>query len=155
MNTRQATLPDIDSILHYADRIASQHQGFNPLRFSKFPDHGKRLKEYFEAELTNPKVIVSLLCSEDEIVGYSLVKMEEDSIELLASSRAWLHDIFIDEKVRGSGGGKMLLDASKKAAARLGSPSLMLHVASQNSHARKFFEMNGFEESMREMMFIL
>jgi GNAT superfamily N-acetyltransferase len=154
LKIRQATVSDLEEIVRYAVAIALQHQDFNPVRFKVFPDHLNLVREYFREELSSDRSIINLLCQDEEVVGYSFVKIEEASVEKLTAQGAWLHDIFIDEKVRGSGGGKMLLEASKDAAKRLGSTSLMLHVATQNAYARKFFESNGFGETSTEMMVV-
>jgi ribosomal protein S18 acetylase RimI-like enzyme len=155
MNIRQATIEDLEAILDYEMKLAAQHQAYNPLRFSVFREHHKLFKEYFEKELCSDKSITNVLIINDEIVGYSLVKMDEDSLENLALGQAWLHDIYIDEKARGLGAGQMLLDASKEAAIKLGSKILMLHVATQNKFAKTLFEKNGFQETMAEMMVTL
>jgi ribosomal protein S18 acetylase RimI-like enzyme len=153
LSVSYANPADLDGIFKYAVQIVRQHQNFNPARFSTLENHFEELYEFFRAELSNPQTIISALRKENSIVGYALVKMEDDSLIDLISARAWLHDIYIDEAERGSGGGKMLLDAAKEAAQTLGSKSLMLHVAAQNSFGQKFFKDNGFEITVFEMMF--
>jgi hypothetical protein len=108
MEIRQATIEDLEGVLKYSMKIAEQHNRFNPVRFSAFPNHRQLLKAYFEIELCSHKSIVSLLIDNSEIVGYALVKLDDDSLEDLALQRAWLHDIFVDEKVRGLKGGQRL-----------------------------------------------
>ncbi|UUW08412.1 GNAT family N-acetyltransferase [Flavobacterium plurextorum] len=155
METRQATIEDLEGLLKYVFEINQQHINFNPIRFSKFPNHRQLLKEHFEIELRNTKSIIIVLFSKSEIVGYSYTKLEDDSLVDLSLQRAWLHDIFVDDKMRGQKGGQLLLDASKKAAKTLGSPILMLQVAKQNDSARRIFQKNGFEETTNEMMLVL
>ena len=147
-----ATIADLDAVFKYAVQIVEQHQNFNPIRFSKFPDHEMLLYEYFTGALADSKSIIIVLKKQKTIVGYALVVMEAANLVDLASSRAWLHDIFIDESARGLGGGKLLLAASKNAARELGSETLMLHVASQNKFAQRLFAEYGFETTVFEMM---
>ncbi len=155
MTIRQATIDDLEGILKYAARIVAQHQGYNPLRFSVFPEHQKLLRAYFMEVLVDEKAITNVLIVEEEIMGYALVKMEEDSLEDIALARAWLHDIYINEKAQGLGAGHLLLEASKNAALKLNSPVLMLHVATPNSFAKQFFKNYGFEEVISEMLLTL
>jgi ribosomal protein S18 acetylase RimI-like enzyme len=70
----------------------------------------------------------------------------------MAPPSVWLHDIYIDESVRGLGAGKLLLNASIDAAKQLGSQILILEVAAQNEFAKKLFEANGFNVASYEMM---
>lgn len=155
MIVRKATIDDLEIVLKYAYKQVLLHQTFNPIRYSALINHEKLLEEYLTYELNNDKSIINVLCINDKILGYSQVKFEEDSLVECSSARAWLHDIFIDEKVRGLGGGKMLLEASKQAALSLGSSTLMLHVATQNKFAENFYAENGFEVTLTEMMFRL
>jgi GNAT superfamily N-acetyltransferase len=138
MTIRQATIGDLEGILKYAAQIAAQHQAYNPLRFSVFPAHRQLLSAYFKEVLVDKKAIVNVLIVENDIMGYALVKMDGDSLENMALARAWLHDIYIDDKARGLGSGHLLLEASKNAAIALGSTVLMLHVAIPNTFAKQF-----------------
>lgn len=82
--------------------------------------------------------------------------MSEDANMMeLSETRAWLHDIYVDESARGYNAGRRLLDTAVLAACGLGSRVLMLHVAEQNEFARRLFEKYGFRPTMQEMMFDL
>ena len=151
----QADISDLYEIFKYAVQIVEQHQKFNPLRFSTLENHHQLLYEFFKAELADSQSIIPALTLQKSIVGYALIKMEDANLVDLISARAWLHDIYIDESVRGLGGGKMLLDAAKNAARQLGSESLMLHVAVQNTFAQELFKKHGFEMTVSEMMYKL
>lgn len=152
LEIQQAGITNFDEIFKYAVKIVRQHQSFNPRRFSNLENHDQLLEHFFRVELTNPQSVILALKRKNIIVGYALIKMEEDSLVDLISARAWLHDIFIDESARGLGGGKLLLNEAKNAARRLGSETLMLHVAEQNIFAQDLFKKNEFETVMLEMM---
>jgi GNAT superfamily N-acetyltransferase len=87
-----------------------------------------------------------------DIVGYSFILIEESSLAKISPEAAWLHDIFIDEKARGFGAGKLLLDAAIASAQKLGANRMMLQVAAQNEFAKKLFELNGLQVSTYEMI---
>jgi ribosomal protein S18 acetylase RimI-like enzyme len=149
---RQATLNDHQGMMIYALKLLRQHQNFNNLRFVQFENHEERLFDFFKAEITNPKAIVLVVELEQKIVGYSFIRIEESSLAEISPEAAWLHDIFIDEKARGFGAGKLLLDAAIASAQKLGANRMMLQVAAQNEFAKKLFELNGFEVSTYEMI---
>ncbi|MBD2569279.1 GNAT family N-acetyltransferase [Anabaena lutea] len=152
MIIRQATINDHQGVLKYALKLVHQHHNFNPLRFVEFDNHEKQLFDFFAEEIVNPKAVVLVVEAENEIVGYSFTRLEEISLVDIAPASAWLHDIYIDESVRGMGAGKLLLNASIDAAKKLGSQILILQVAAQNEFAKKLFEANGFNVATYEMM---
>ena len=70
-------------------------------------------------------------------------------LEIQAS---WLHDIFVEPTVRGSGVGESLLESVKAEAMRLGANKVLLSVALNNIAGQNFFERLGFRTTMLEMM---
>lgn len=149
---RQANIADHQGVTNYAMQLVHQHQNFNPFRFVEFENHEQQIFDFFAAQITNPKAVVLVVEVENKIVGYSFLCLEESSLVDIAGEAVWLHDIYIDESVRGMGAGKLLLDASIDAAKNLGSQVLMLQVAAQNEFAKKLFEANGFKVATYEMM---
>lgn len=152
MIIRQATINDHQGVIKYALKLVHQHHNFNPLRFVEFENHEQQLFDFFAAEIVNPKAVVLVVEVENKIVGYSFTRLEESSLVDIAPESVWLHDIYIDESVRGLGAGKLLLNASIDAAKKLGSRILILQVAAQNEFAKKLFEANGFKVATYEMM---
>jgi GNAT superfamily N-acetyltransferase len=149
---RKATINDHQGVIKYALKLVYQHQNFNPLRFVEFENHEQQIFDFFTEEIVNPKAIVLIVELENEIVGYSFTRLEESSLVDIAPASVWLHDIYIDESVRGLGAGKLLLKASIDAAKQLGSQILILQVAAQNEFAKKLFEDNGFKVATYEMI---
>lgn len=149
---RQANIADQQGVTKYAIQLVYQHQNFNPLRFTAFENHEQQLFDFFAEQITNPKAVVLVVEVENEIVGYSFIRLEESSFVDIAPEAVWLHDIYIDESARGMGAGKLLLDASIDAAKKFGSQVLILQVAAQNEFAKKLFEANGFKVATYEMM---
>ena len=149
---RKATINDHQGVIKYAIKLVHQHQNFNPLRFVEFANHEQQLFDFFAEEIVNPKAVVLVVEVENKIVGYSFTRLEESSFVDIAPASAWLHDIYIDESVRGLGAGKLLLDASIDGAKQLGSQILILQVAAQNEFAKKLFEDHGFSVATYEMM---
>ncbi|MTJ06599.1 GNAT family N-acetyltransferase [Anabaena sp. UHCC 0204] len=149
---RKATINDHPGVNKYALKLVHQHQNFNPLRFVEFENHQQQLFDFFAQQIVNPQAVVLVVEVENEIVGYSFIRLEESSLVDIAPAAVWLHDIYIDESARGLGAGKLLLNATVDAAKQLGSKILILQVAAQNQFAKKLFEDHGFNVATYEMM---
>ncbi|MEA5553947.1 GNAT family N-acetyltransferase [Anabaena cylindrica UHCC 0172] len=149
---RKATINDHQGVTKYAIKLVHQHQNYNPYRFVEFTNHEQQLFDFFAEQIDNPKAVVLVIEVENEIVGYSFIRLEESSFVDISPEAVWLHDIYIDESVRGLGAGKLLLNASIDAAKQLGTKVLILQVAAQNEFAKKLFEANGFNIATYEMM---
>jgi ribosomal protein S18 acetylase RimI-like enzyme len=149
---RKATLADHAMILKYAIKVVELHQGYNPMRFSTLDNHNQQLSDLFEQELQDTHTVIWVLEKDQLIKGYVYVKMEAESLMDIASARVWLHDIFVDESLRGEGAGVALLAKAKETAKFFGSETLMLHVAEDNKLAQQVFQNFGFQVVMKEMM---
>lgn len=152
MKTRKAQIKDLTHVVKFAYGVVKQHQNYNSKRFASFENHEKLLEAYYTEALQSPRTIITLLEINREIMGMAFVRLEEWELLSISSEVAWLHDIFIDEKGRGKGGGKLLLNAAIEAAKSLGSTRLMLHVSPQNKLGQETFKSIGFELVMQEMM---
>ena len=83
--------------------------------------------------------------------GYAFVRMEPRSLVEIRRAAAWLHDIYVDPEARRGGIGRLLLEAAKEAALRLGSSSLMLSASPHNAKAQALFQRAGLRPTMIEM----
>lgn len=149
---RRAGEPDLQFLSQLAMKLVRQHESYDSLRYISFDDHESRLLDLFRGEIQNEKSAVLVAELNKKIVGYALVMFEEANFIELSETKAWLHDIYVDESARGFNAGKQLLDAAVQAACDLGSRVLMLWVAEQNEFARRLFEKNGFRPTVQEMM---
>lgn len=67
--------------------------------------------------------------------------------------RMSINSLFVCEKVRGTGLGKMLMNEAKKVAIHNGCGSIGTHYASFNTDTGKFYFNNGFRETRIEMVY--
>jgi len=148
---RRALVEDAKAVAELSMKLVIQHQEYDPNRFTRIADFEGM--EWFYGGQTKAKdaaVIVAELDS--KIVGFAFVQYEPKNYANLLESAAWLHDIYVNESVRGHNVGKSLIEASGTAAEELGADKLMLTVAVKNQFARDFFEKAGFRSTMVEMM---
>ena len=151
VTVRRAVWEDARTIAEYALKLIAQHQDYNPRRFSRFVTE-KQAEHFYGRQTKTGDAAVLVAELEGEIVGFAYIEFEAKDYANLLENAAWLHDIYIDETRRGNSAGKLLIEKSIKVAKELGAGKLMLSVAAKNEYARKFFERNGFRETMVEMM---
>jgi ribosomal protein S18 acetylase RimI-like enzyme len=148
---RTAQDSDIAALAEFGLALARLHVEIDERRFV-LPRGGiDAFVEFFRGELARPESI--LLIAEEEMisVGYAFVRMEPASIEALCETSAWLHDVYVDPRFRGSGVGRQLVLAAIESAKELGSSNLMLGVSPANTQARQFYERLGLRVTMIEM----
>lgn len=151
---RRATKADAAAIADLAIELVEQHVGYDPNRFSRIgTPEGMAWFYGGQTEVENAAVFVAE--ANDEIVGFAYMQFEPVIYAELATKVAWLHDIFIDPASRGTGAGRMLIEAVVAESKRLGADKVLLSVAAKNTAAQLFFEQTGFETTMHEMMLVV
>ena len=64
-----------------------------------------------------------------------------------------IHDIYVDESVRGNGVGKRLVQAVEEVAMKKGCGKITLEVRKDNLNARDLYKSQGFKEAPHSMFF--
>lgn len=151
---RKATKADAAVVAELAMRLIEQHVGHDPVRFSHIGSR-ERMADFYarQTELENARVLVAEL--EGKIVGFAYMQFEPIIYAELATKVAWLHDILVDPRLRGTGAGKKMIDAVAAEAKRFGANKVLLSVAAKNAEAQEFFARSGFRTTMHEMMLVL
>ncbi len=149
---RPAVQSDLSRVTELGIKLVRQHQGFDARRFTEFENLEARYAALLTERMDREDAVVLVAEVDGRVMGYALVSMEEESLLDIASARAWLHDIYVEEAARGLGAGKLLLQAAVESARSWGSQTLMLHVAAKNQFAQRLFQENGFQLVMHEMM---
>lgn len=148
---RRATKQDARTVAEFAIKLFAQHRKYNSRRFAEVASlEGAERFYSSQSEAKDAAVLVAEL--ENKIVGFAYLQFEALDYANLLENAAWLHDIYVDEKARGFNAGKILIAEAVKTAKSLGADKLMLMAASQNEYAKQFFERQGFETTMVEMM---
>jgi GNAT superfamily N-acetyltransferase len=151
VTVRRAQHEDARAIAEMAIKLVRQHQNYDSRRFARLVTEEQA--EWFYGSQTKAENAAVLVAEIDtQVVGFAYLQFEARDYANLLESAAWLHDIYIDERARGTGAGQLLIEKSAEAAKELGADKLMLSVAAKNEFARSFFERRGFRETMHEMM---
>jgi GNAT superfamily N-acetyltransferase len=151
VTVRRATRADADKIAEFSVALAGLHAGWDPQRFTKVVTAEGAVRWYGDrSEAETAGVFVAE--DDGKVVGFAYFEYEPVLYTELATKVAWLDDIYVDPEARGSGAGQKLLAAVKEAARNLGANKILLSVAARNTLGQRFFQHNGFETTMLEMM---
>ena len=101
--------------------------------------------------MANAAEIVLVAERQGEVVGYAYAGVEGPDYMALRGPAGVLHDIVVDPAHRGSGVGRMLLDATLAELGARGAPRVVLSTAERNESAQRLFARAGFRRTMVEM----
>jgi ribosomal protein S18 acetylase RimI-like enzyme len=146
---RLATPADLPRIAALAASLVRFHHGIDPQRFflPERVEEGYRM--WLGRELSNADAIV--MVAGDGPAGYLYGRLEPRDWNMLLDRHAALHDVFVDERARGSGVAEALVRAFADEARRRGAPRIVLHTATTNAGAQALFAKVGFRPTMLEM----
>ena len=148
---RKARAEDTVKIAEFALLLFAQHRDYDPARFADLGNF-EGARRYYGSRIDADDAAILIVENNGEAAGYAYLEFEELNYADLLVSVAKLHDIYLDPAVRGTGAGKMLMDAAVAAAKELGADKMVLHVAAKNAVGRDFFETAGYRTTMFEMM---
>jgi len=151
MIIRNATESDLPAMSRLAASLVRMHHAFDADRFL-LPD---RIEEsyqwWFGKELKNPGAVLLVAEEGSELAGYAYGRMEERDWNMLLEACGALHDLFVEERHRGSGIGKQLVMRAIAELRGRGAPRVVLHAATSNASAQALFQSVGFRPTMVEM----
>jgi len=153
LDVRRATVEDLPTITQLAVKLTVQHANYDRRRFeiATFEPLDENHIDFLSAQMRDPGTIFLVAELSERIVGYAFLRLEEESLVALLKEGVWLHDIYFEEAARGHGIGRKFFEAIIEEAKNLGSDSLMLQVAAENTSAQQFFAKIGFRQTMHEM----
>jgi len=106
------------------------------------------LRELAEALLADPRAEgMQLLARDgaDRAVGFATIYWSWDTTEALRT--AIMHDLYVDDAVRGAGVGRALIEACRAEAGRQGRGRLDWQTAPDNVRAQGLYDSTGAEQS--------
>lgn len=148
---RPATLADEAALGRYGAALMRQHHALDPERFvlAEQPEAG--YGRFLVSEIGDPDSMVLVAERDGEIVGYIYAALEPMSWKELRAACGYVHDVFIDDRVRHQGVARRLMRAAIEWATSRGMPRLVLSTAAGNTLAQRLFESLGFRRTMVEM----
>lgn len=106
-----------------------------------------RLEELTKKEFEDPRIVYLVARERDRMIGIGIL-----SLAVGVDKSAFLGELFVEEKYRGRGVGRKLLDEVIKVVKNRGFKNLELTVATNNKAAQKLYLELGFKPKKREYL---
>ncbi len=132
---RRATLDDLD-------RVAPLFDAYR--RFYGQPGDLARARDFLRERLDKHQSVVILAELEGEVLGFTQLYPMYSSVQ--TAPVFILNDLYVAERVRRCGVGRLLLDSASVAAGAAGGARLMLETARDNAPARALYRAAGWRE---------
>ena len=148
---RPATQSDEMALGRFGAALMRQHHASDPRRFilTDRPEAG--YGRFLASQLTDPECLVLVAEQSDEIVGYVFAGIEPISWRDLRGPCGFIHDVYVDERVRHQGTGQDLLRAAVVWVRSKGMSQVVLWSKAGNDAAQHLFAKLGFRQTMIEM----
>ena len=145
INIRRAVRSDTDSIERLYTQLEKDAVRYQPQHFVM--SGGRVDDDMFEDD----RQAVYVAEFGGEIVGFVhiLLMKSKDIGCLKAEKNIYIQDMAVDERLRSKGIGTLLMGAVKRFGAENGAGFVRTQVFPQNSDGLRFYEKNGFAETMK------
>ncbi|GHU02164.1 hypothetical protein FACS1894186_6300 [Alphaproteobacteria bacterium] len=138
----RATLKDLSDIQHLNNKLFElELANFDQNLISNWP-LSKEGKAYFSDMIENHFVLIAK--DDNRTVGYfaGTIGVKEFYTKGLLAE---MDNMFVEEKERGQGVGKMFLDAFKNECVKQNISAIRVSASAKNKNAIAFYEKTGFE----------
>lgn len=148
---RPATPADVPALGRMGAALAHLHYDFDSDRFMVPDNLEAGYASWLGRELKGKGAVVLVAELDGETVGYAYGRLEERDWNALLDRCGVLHDLWVDEKARGTGLGAQLIEAAAQRLVELGAPRVVLSTAAKNESAQRLFAKLGWRPTMIEM----
>jgi ribosomal protein S18 acetylase RimI-like enzyme len=149
---RLALREDLPALGRLGAQLVELHYAIDDRRFMRA---GGGLADgyarFLGAQLENADAVVFAAEYDGVVVGYLYAAIEPVSWQDLRDESGFIHDLIVDESMRGRGVATRLMAASFDWMRVRGMPRVLLHTASKNAAAQRLFLEAGFRPTMIEM----
>ena len=151
MTIRRATPGDEAALGRFGAALMRMHHGLDPQRFLATSDPERGYGRFLVSQLDDADTLVLVAELDGVVVGYAYASLQPMSWMDLRAACGGLHDVFVDEAVRGRGVGEALVRESIAWLEARDVPRVVLWTAARNPGARRLFERLGFRPTTVEM----
>ena len=149
---RHAGPSDLPAIGRLGALLVRLHHEFDPQRFMPATARTEQgYSSYLGTQLDEEDVVILVAEERGEVLGYTYAGVEGVDYMALRGPAGVLYDIVVDPAHRGSGVGRLLLDATLATLEARGTPRVVLSTAERNEAAQRLFARAGFRRTMIEM----
>jgi ribosomal protein S18 acetylase RimI-like enzyme len=152
---RVARRADLPAASKLAAELVRQHHAYDPLRFMSIEPLEEGYERFLRTQIDRDGVVLLVAArqrgGDETVVGYLLGSLEGRDWSDLRDACGKIHDVDVDESVRGRGVASHLVEEAVTRLTAMGAPRVVLMVAWRNDRARRLFERLGFRPTMIEM----
>jgi len=152
MNIRKAESRDTEELGRLGAMLIRTHYRFDEKRFLA-PRRGSEqgYGAFLGSRMDSRDDCVFVAEEDGRVVGYVWAALEPMSWKELRGPAGFIHDVAVEQDLRGRGTGTQLLRAALDWLRERGAPRAMLWTAAANHGAHALFEHLGFRDTMIEM----
>jgi ribosomal protein S18 acetylase RimI-like enzyme len=149
---RRAARADVATLGRLGALLVRTHHEFDADRFiPATPRTEQGYGAFLGSQLDEPDVLVLVAERDGQVIGYTYAEVEGFDYMALRGPAGVIHDIVVDPANRGSGVGRLLLEATIAALSERGMLRVVLDTAARNAPAQRLFAGAGFRQTMIEM----
>lgn len=149
---RKAREGDLDAVGRLGANLLRQHHRYDPARFiAPGADPEAGYAWFLSTQLAEPDVLLLVGELDGAVAAYLYAAIEPRSWKELRDEAGFIHDVVVDERFRGQGMGRALMQAAADWFASRGMPRIVLWSAHRNEAAQRLFARLGFRPTMLEM----
>lgn len=139
---RKAKIEELSAIQKLSNTLGKQSFSFdNDLSLTwANTEEGEK---YYRAKIAGEKGICLVAEKDGEIMSFASGTIHEPDAWRLVK-RVEIDNVFVSEKFRGQGIGKLLIDAMKQWGKKIGAKRIILNAFIDNTKAVSFYESEGF-----------
>ena len=148
---RPAAKSDEPALGRYGGALMRQHHAADTKRFilTERPESG--YGRFLVSMLGDPDRLVLVAEHSGDVVGYVFAEVEPISWKELRGPSGFIHDLFVDDRMRGQGAGRALLTEAIAWIRSKGMTQIVLWSEWNNATAQRLFANTGFRRTMMEM----
>jgi ribosomal protein S18 acetylase RimI-like enzyme len=152
VSIRPARADDAPALGRMGGALVRLHHAYDPERFmTPEEDVESGYRWWLSRELKRQGAVVLVAEKDGAVVGYAYATVEGRDWNALRDAHGELHDVWVEESVRGGGVGGLLVEELVRRLRALGVPRIMLMAASRNEAAQRLFARHGWRPTMVEM----
>ena len=151
INIRPAERADQAVLGRFGAELMRQHHAADPRRFIIVDRPEAGYGRFLVSQLSDPNYAVLVAERSGEIVGYVFAGIEPTSWRDLRGPCGFVHDVYVDERMRHQGTGRELVRAAIAWAQSKGMSQVVLWSKPGNDAAQRLFTGLGFRRTMTEM----
>jgi len=148
---RSAAKDDAPIIGPMGADLMRRHHAADPRRFILVEHPEAGYGRFLSSMVGASDSLVLVAEAANEIVGYVYADIESISWKDLRGPCGYIHDVYVRERSRGQGAGRLLMEAAIDWVRSKGMSQVVLYSKTGNAAAQRLFASLGFRDTMVEM----